>query len=274
MESGQFQRVETQPDEKPDRFSIFLNTKSNKSKRMSINRLSLQSDIMDSVPRFRKTKYHHPFRNTLSNHSFLSKTTNPFDISNVSVLKEEKEEDKKNKKGNKKIPENILNKIDINKENELLSNTQKEFESSLKELSDIQSKLENSKKKYNKLLKELGEAKDSRNKIIQEVYQMKSEIENQKNLATESGYVPTLTNTSYSNNELAEQIELYEDKICKLKMDNQTFLENYDNLCDDCKQNESQNQKLKKAIAQLEQNINNAINEKSYLKSMLDKAVL
>ena len=103
---------------------------------------------------------------------------------------------------------------------------------------------------------------------------MKSEIENQKNLATESGYVPTLTNTSYSNNELAEQIELYEDKICKLKMDNQTFLENYDNLCDDCKQNESQNQKLKKAIAQLEQNINNAINEKSYLKSMLDKAVL
>ena len=66
MESGQFQRVETQPDEKPDRFSIFLNTKSNKSKRMSINRLSLQSDIMDSVPRFRKTKYHHPFRNTLS----------------------------------------------------------------------------------------------------------------------------------------------------------------------------------------------------------------
>ena len=69
MESGQFQRVETQPDEKPDRFSIFLNTKSNKSKRMSINRLSLQSDIMDSVPRFRRTKYHHPFRNTLSNHS-------------------------------------------------------------------------------------------------------------------------------------------------------------------------------------------------------------
>ena len=43
-------------------------------------------------------------------------------------------------------------------------------------------------------------------------------------------------------------------------MGNQTFLENYDNLYDDCIQNKSQNQKLKKAITQLEQNINNAIN--------------
>ena len=39
-----------------------------------------------------------------------------------------------------------------------------------------------------------------------------------------------MTNTSYTNNELVEQIELYEDKICKLKMDNQSFLENYDNI--------------------------------------------
>ena len=52
---------------------------------------------------------------------------------------------------------------------------------------------------------------------------------------------------------------------------NQSFLENYDNLCDDCKQNENQNQKLKTAIATLEQNINNALTEKSYLKNLIDK---
>lgn len=279
MNNDNSQRVETQPDEKPDKFMIFLNNKSlRKSRRLSINRFSLQNDVFDSIPRFRKTKYYHPNRYTLSNNSFLNKTTNPFEL--TSALKEEKEPETTRREENLsyKVPLSILSKIDLQKENENLTKEREEIEISLSKLKKIEIELDNSKKTYNKLTKELQEAKDSRNKIIQEVYRMKTEIENQKNLLTESyasnsggGYIPTLTNTSYTNNELVEQIELYEDKICKLKMDNQSFLENYDNLCDDCKQNENQNQKLKKAIATLEQNINNALTEKSYLKNLIDK---
>lgn len=56
MDNGSFQRVETQPDEKPARFSIFLNIKSNKSKLMSINRLS---DMLDSLPKFKRISIIH-----------------------------------------------------------------------------------------------------------------------------------------------------------------------------------------------------------------------
>ena len=60
-----------------------------------------------------------------------------------------KQTKRKRIKKDKTIPENILNTIDINRENELASNLQKEFDSSLKELNYKQSELEGAKEKLN-----------------------------------------------------------------------------------------------------------------------------
>lgn len=60
-----------------------------------------------------------------------------------------KQTKRKRIKKDKTIPENILNTIDINRENELASNSQKEFDSSLKELNYKQSELEGAKEKLN-----------------------------------------------------------------------------------------------------------------------------
>ena len=60
-----------------------------------------------------------------------------------------KQTKRKRIKKDKTIPENILNTIDINRENELALNLQKEFDSSLKELNYKQSELEGAKEKFN-----------------------------------------------------------------------------------------------------------------------------
>ena len=74
-----------------------------------------------------------------------------------------------------------------------------------------------------------------------------------------------------NENDLAHNIEKYEDQILKIKMENQTFLEEYDNLNDDLKKNMELNKKLKNSLNTIEQNIQAAIKEKNNLKSLMQK---
>jgi len=79
-------------------------------------------------------------------------------------------------------------------------------------------------------------------------------------------------NTFRNNgNDLAQNIEKYEDQILKIKMENQSFLEEYDNLNDDLKKNIELNKKLKNSLSTIEQNIQAAVKEKNSLRNLMQK---
>ena len=54
-------------------------------------------------------------------------------------------------------------------------------------------------------------------------------------------------------------------------MENQSFLEEYDNLNDDLKKNIELNKKLKNSLSTIEQNIQAAVKEKNSLRNLMQK---
>ena len=187
------------------------------------------------------------------------------------------------------IPQYIFNSIDLNKQTIQYNNCLNDLNDNVEEYYKSYLELDDIEKNKETLEKELKEAKDARNKVMNVVYQLKNEIENKSILQSENNlnmttiggnFQPNNTfsimngnqNTFRNNgNDLAQNIEKYEDQILKIKMENQSFLEEYDNLNDDLKKNIELNKKLKTSLSTIEQNIQAAVKEKNSLRNLMQK---
>lgn len=287
---------------KEDKFQIFLNQGKRKSFKSKINHLSVtlsSRDLSNLLPN-RQTKPKERKRNlvTVSSFSSLSKSfMNRSYNEQLSFPIHTIEEMETIKYSRIKLPEIVNINEQIGKQAEEIDKSMTEVIVSYDNLNKAKNSLLESKRKLTTFQKELIEAKESRNQVLKDVYQMRNEIEMTKIQGTESNldnsnyisqrvmtgtgtgmsrlkYVNNVTYTSNNEseyNDLDEQIEQYEDKICKLKSENTLLFENYDLLKGDYMQNEALNIKLKNAISSLEYNIQNSLKEKANLKSIISK---
>ena len=159
---------------------------------------------------------------------------------------------------------------------------------------DLYEKQKNEMKKYEEEIKEtkddLKKAKDAKNKIMEEVFQIKKEIENINELDMNNSFLNKNNRSRLSmqvgninlNNllknldmndttELDNDIREYEDKISKLKFDNKSFMEDYDMLLNDYKNNLNANLKIKQYIANIDKKTKDALQEKEDLKKYKNK---
>ena len=187
------------------------------------------------------------------------------------------------------IPQYIFNSIDLNKQTIQYNNCLNDLNDNVEEYYKSYQELDEIEKNKETLEKELKEAKDARTKVMDVVYQLKREIENKSVLQNDNLNMTTIGNYQNSNNfnimnnnqntfknningnDLAQNIEKYEDLILKIKMENQGFLEEYDNLNDELKKNTELNKKLKNSLHNIEQNIQNALKEKNNLRNIIQK---
>ena len=187
------------------------------------------------------------------------------------------------------IPQYIFNSIDLNKQIIQYNNCLNDLNDNVEEYYKSYQELDEIEKNKETLEKELKEAKDARTKVMDVVYQLKREIENKSVLQNDNLNMTTIGNYQNSNNfnimnnnqntfknningnDLAQNIEKYEDLILKIKMENQGFLEEYDNLNDELKKNNELNKKLKNSLRTIEQNIQNALKEKNNLRNIIQK---
>ena len=187
------------------------------------------------------------------------------------------------------IPQYIFNSIDLNKQIIQYNNCLNDLNDNVEEYYKSYQELEEIEKNKETLEKELKEAKEARTKVMDVVYQLKREIENKSVLQNDNLNMTTIGNYQNSNNfnimnnnqntfknningnDLAQNIEKYEDLILKIKMENQGFLEEYDNLNDELKKNTELNKKLKNSLHNIEQNIQNALKEKNNLRNIIQK---
>ena len=203
------------------------------------------------------------------------------------------------------LPKFLYFALDIKKQNKILEkkcgeymNNLEDYYKTIKELEDIS--INNEQIKNN-----LKIEKEKRKKLFNEVYKLKSDIETQRTITESSnnmsinnysmGYTslfnPHLTTLSSINNsirnhtgglnnsfllneffqsgDLSAQVEQYEDKICKLNLDNKDFLEEFDNLTAELNKNLEINNKLKKSLENIDYNIQAVLNEKKYLNGLL-----
>ena len=145
-------------------------------------------------------------------------------------------------------------------------------------------------KKKLKKQKDLKKAKDAKNKIMEEVFQIKKEIENINELDMNNSFLNKNNRSRLSmqvgninlNNllknldmndttELDNDIREYEDKISKLKFDNKSFMEDYDMLMNDYKNNLNMNLKIKQYINNMDKKIKDSMQEKKDLKKYIDR---
>ena len=187
------------------------------------------------------------------------------------------------------IPQYIFNSIDLNKQTIQYNNCLNDLNDNVEEYYKSYLELDEIEKNKETLEKELKEAKDARSKVMDDIYQLKREIENKSVLQNDNLNMTTIGNYQNSNNfnimnnnqntfknningnDLAQNIEKYEDLILKIKMENQGFLEEYDNLNDELKKNTELNKKLKNSLHNIEQNIQNALKEKNNLRNIIQK---
>ena len=136
---------------------------------------------------------------------------------------------------------------------------------------------------------EIKKAKEAKNNIMEEVFHIKKEIEqinetestnsisnygkrftlqtaNIKNLLKNLGMNDQREENEKKIEELDNEIRKYEDKISKLKFDNTTFMEDYDMLLNEYKNNLNKNLKNKEYIANVDKKTKEALQEKENLK--------
>ena len=187
------------------------------------------------------------------------------------------------------IPQYIFNSIDLNKQIIQYNNCLNDLNDNVEEYYKSYLELDEIEKNKETLEKELKEAKDARSKVMDDIYQLKREIENKSVLQNDNLNMTTIGNYQNSNNfnimnnnqntfknningnDLAQNIEKYEDLILKIKMENQGFLEEYDLLNDELKKNNELNKKLKNSLRTIEQNIQSALKEKNNLRNLMQK---
>ena len=178
--------------------------------------------------------------------------------------------------------------------------TTRQMKNELRNVLDLYEKQKNEmikcEKEIEKTKEDLKRAKEAKNIIMEEVFQIKKEIENLKEndninisninnnrsrLSMQVGNINNLLkslnmNDIYEENrkkneELDNEIREYEDKITKLKFDNTNFMEDYDMLMNDYKNNLNKNLKIKEYISNIDKKTKEALKEKEDLKKYINK---
>ena len=239
------------------------------------------------------------YLNTLLKKSFYD-TINNNSTSNTSPSKQSKENNNALIYPSK-VPRNFIPiylyeniNLDSNKK------TTRQMKNELRNVLDLYEKQKNEmikcEKEIEKTKEDLKRAKDAKNIIMEEVFQIKKEIENLKEndninisninnnrsrLSMQVGNINNLLkslnmNDIYEENrkkneELDNEIREYEDKITKLKFDNTNFMEDYDMLMNDYKNNLNKNLKIKEYISNIDKKTKEALKEKEDLKKYINK---
>ena len=185
--------------------------------------------------------------------------------------------------------------LDLNKK------TTRQMKNELRNVLDLYEKQKSDMKKFEKEIEktkeDLKRAKEAKNIIMEEVFQIKKEIENmnetenninnfnnnlnRSRLSMQVGNMNNILknldmNDIYEENrkkvkELDMEIREYEDNISKIKFDNANFMEDYDMLLNDYKNNLNTNLKIKQYIADIDKKTKNALQEKEDLKKYINK---
>jgi hypothetical protein len=239
------------------------------------------------------------YLNTLLKKSFYD-TINNNSTSNTSPSKQSKENNNALIYPSK-VPRNFIPvylyeniNLDLNKK------TTRQMKNELRNVLDLYEKQKNEmikcEKEIEKTKEDLKRAKEAKNIIMEEVFQIKKEIENLKEndninisninnnrsrLSMQVGNINNLLkslnmNDIYEENrkkneELDNEIREYEDKITKLKFDNTNFMEDYDMLMNDYKNNLNKNLKIKEYISNIDKKTKEALKEKEDLKKYINK---
>ena len=180
--------------------------------------------------------------------------------------------------------------LDMNKK------TTRQLKNELRNVLDLHEKQKNEMKKYEEDIKkiqlDLKKAKEAKNNVMEEVFHLKKEIEQinetestnsisnySKRFTLQTGNIKNLLKNMGMNDlkeenekkieELDNEIREYEDKISKLKFDNAGFMEDYDMLLNDYKNNLNKNLKINQFIANIDKKTKEALQEKENLKKYI-----
>ena len=239
------------------------------------------------------------YLNSLLKKSFFN-TINNNSSQNLSPSKQKKENNNSLLYPSK-VPKNFLPSylyeninLDTNKK------TTRQLRNELKNVLDLYEKQKSDMKKCEIELEEtkedLKKAKEAKNRIMEEVFQIKKEIEtlnesdsttfsnknNKSRFSMQVGNVNNLfrnlgmVDSNKDENEkkieeLNKEIRDYEDKISTLKYKNTSFMEDYDMLLNDYKNNLNKNLKIKEYISNIEKKTKEALQEKEDLKKYVKK---
>ena len=239
------------------------------------------------------------YLNTLLKKSFYD-TINNNSTSNTSPSKQSKENNNAliypSKVTRNFIPIYLYENINLDSNKK----TTRQMKNELRNVLDLYEKQKNEmikcEKEIEKTKEDLKRAKEAKNIIMEEVFQIKKEIENLKEndninisninnnrsrLSMQVGNINNLLkslnmNDIYEENrkkneELDNEIREYEDKITKLKFDNTNFMEDYDMLMNDYKNNLNKNLKIKEYISNIDKKTKEALKEKEDLKKYINK---
>ena len=241
------------------------------------------------------------YLNTLLKKSFYD-TINNNSVSNTSPSKQNKNKENSNaliypsKVPRNFIPIYLYENINLDSSKK----TTRQMKNELRNVLDLYEKQKNEmikcEKDLEKTKEELKKAKKAKNIIMEEVFQIKKEIEdlkeneninissinnNRSRLSMQVGNINNLLknlnmNDIYEENkkkneELDNEIREYEDKITKLKFDNTNFMEDYDMLMNDYRNNLNKNLKIKEYITNIDKKTKEALQEKEDLKKYINK---
>ena len=266
------------------------NLESNKNKFYSfLNKRKLtSSEIKDS-----KIKQNIPSNNQLNIHanylnSKLKQEYNNKINKKINIQKKENN----NLIYPKKVPKNFIPlylfetiNLDVNK------NIIKQNKNELRDTLDLYNKQKNeiikNEKEIQKTKEDIKKAKEARNIIMEEVFQIKKEIENKKeneninnNISNrsrlsvqigKSNLLKYLESDEIKKIELDNDIRDIEEKISKLKFENKNFMEEYDILINDYRNNLNKNLKIKNFINDIEKRTKDALKEKEDLKKYIKR---
>ena len=235
------------------------------------------------------------YLNTLLKKSFYN-TINNNSLSSTSPSKQKKENNNSLLYPTN-VPKNFIPlylyeniNLDMNKK------TTRQLKNELRNVLDLHEKQKTEMKKYEedieKIKLDLKKAKEAKNNVMEEVFHLKKEIEqinetestnsntnysrrftlqtgNIKNLLKNIGMNDLKEENEKKIEELDNEIREYEDKISKLKFDNASFMEDYDMLLNDYKNNLNKNLKINQFIANIDKKTKEALQEKENLKKYI-----
>ena len=272
-----------------NKFYNFLNKKKSTLESKDSQDLSEQSSNSGNNKLYQNNAN---YLNTLLKKSFYN-TINNNSLSSTSPSKQKKENNNSLLYPTN-VPKNFMPlylyeniNLDMNKK------TTRQLKNELRNVLDLHEKQKTEMKKYEedieKIKLDLKKAKEAKNNVMEEVFHLKKEIEqinetestnsntnysrrftlqtgNIKNLLKNIGMNDLKEENEKKIEELDNEIREYEDKISKLKFDNASFMEDYDMLLNDYKNNLNKNLKINQYIANIDKKTKEALQEKENLK--------
>ena len=275
-----------------NKFYNFLNKKKSTLESKDSQDLSEQSSNSGNNKLYQNNAN---YLNTLLKKSFYN-TINNNSLSSTSPSKQKKENNNSLLYPTN-VPKNFMPlylyeniNLDMNKK------TTRQLKNELRNVLDLHEKQKTEMKKYEedieKIKLDLKKAKEAKNNVMEEVFHLKKEIEqinetestnsntnysrrftlqtgNIKNLLKNIGMNDLKEENEKKIEELDNEIREYEDKISKLKFDNACFMEDYDMLLNDYKNNLNKNLKINQFIANIDKKTKEALQEKENLKKYI-----